>query len=283
VNYALKNIWGLIKTSRIPNLLIAALVQLFTALFLLDEPSLILTDLRFLLFILSTLMIAAGGYVINDYYDQKIDMVNRPTKVVIGIQLYRRPAMLSHFLFSVAGITIGFWLNTYVGIIHIFSAVTLWYYSNHLKRLPLLGNLAIAGLAGLLLLIVAIYFHKINKLVLIYALFASVVALIQEIIKDIEAAKGESTFGCSTVPVIWGVLVAKYLIYLISALGTILLTLYLIIGAGLAVQIYFACISPVFLWFLYQIHVADTQKKYRTLHTISNWIILSGILSIPFT
>lgn len=91
------SITGLIRITRFWNLLIIVLAQYFTAYFLLSPATLIDINLFFLS--LSTVMIAAAGYIINDYYDVKIDLINKPNEVVIGKTLARRYALFFIALF----------------------------------------------------------------------------------------------------------------------------------------------------------------------------------------
>lgn len=237
-------------------------------------------DLKFFGLVLSTIMISAAGYMINDYYDQKIDMINRPKKVIIGIDVKRRQVLLAHTLINLLGILIGFWVNPLVGLTHLFSAFFLWYYSNYLRRLPLMGNLTIALLTGMTFLIVLIYFRRQEQIVFFYALFAFIMGLIREVIKDIEDVKGEEAFGCITVPVIWGIRGAKITIYMILVVGIVLLLNFLIAEMNWPLRIYFLILTPLFIWFFISLVKADTQKHFSNLKAFCNYIILSGILSI---
>jgi 4-hydroxybenzoate polyprenyltransferase len=276
------NFIGFIQASRVPNQLIIALTQVLTALILLGQDTTTILSLDFLGLIVTTQMIAAAGYIINDYYDQKIDMINRPDKVIVGVKLKRRQALIAHTLLNVGGIAFGWFIDPLIGLVHLVSAFSLWYYSNNLRRLPLIGNLIIASLTGMIFLIVSILFRATSSLIMIYALFAFTVTLVREIIKDIEDVKGESAFGCKTIPVIWGIRGSKLVIYLISLIGFALLTFFLIEEANLTATLFFAIVSPFYLWFLIALNKADTQKDFNNLHAMSNGLIFTGILSIVF-
>lgn len=278
----LQNFISFLKVSRIPNLLVIASTQYLVAIFLLDRTISEVTHPDFFLLILSTLMIAAAGYIINDYYDQKIDLINRPERVIVGITFKRRLALFSHSLLNFSAIVLGFYLDKFIGAIHIFSAFSLWYYSNHLRRLPFLGNLIIAALTGFTLLIVTVYFRTYSPLTLLFAFFAATITMIREIIKDIEDVKGESAFGCVTIPVIWGIRGAKVVIYSISLLGFALLTFFLIRYQNQILWIYFVGLSPIFIWFIVRLINADRQKEFKFLRRFCNWIIFSGLVSILF-
>jgi 4-hydroxybenzoate polyprenyltransferase len=280
MNPYLQNIGGFISASRVPNQLIIAFTQFVTGWVLLQRPFGALLDIRFFGLVLTTQMIAAGGYIINDYYDQKIDMINRPSRVIVGVTLKRRVALLAHLVLNLLAILIGFWIDPLIGLIHVFSSFVLWIYSNQLRRLPLIGNLSISTLSGLTFLIVSVYFRQESKLVMIYALFAFTITLIREIIKDIEDVKGEAAYGCETIPVVWGIPGAKIAIYLVSLGGVGLLTVFLYAVRDLGLIYYFIFLGPFFIWFVYLLFRADTKQHFATLHKACNLIILSGLFSI---
>lgn len=276
---------GFLIASRIPNLIIIGATQYLTAVFLVSsypsKPNQILGP-GFLLMTLSTVMIAAGGYIINDYYDQKIDMINRPEKVVVGTMFRRRFAILAHAILTISAIGIGFYLNIKIGVVHIFSSFFLWYYSNALRRITLLGNLVISFLTGLTLLMVCIYLQRNEVLVYVYALFAMSITLIREVLKDIEDVKGDSAFGCQSIPVIFGIRGAKLFIYLVAAVSSGFLLSFLITVDNWLVRYYFLALLPVLCWFIFKVINADRQKEYQRLISFTNLIILSGLISMIF-
>lgn len=227
-------------------------------------------------------MIAAAGYIINDYYDQKIDMVNRPKKVIVGVELSRRPALLAHGSISILGIILGFWIDPYVGLVHVFSSSLLWYYSNYLRRLPLIGNVSISLLSGLSIMIVLVFFRSAHQIAFIYALFAFLMVLIREVLKDIEDVKGDEAFGVQTVPVIWGIRGAKVIIYLVVISGSALLLYLLFTYQNIILRYYFLGLTPLFIWFIYMLIHADTRKQFRRLHLFCDTIVFSGLLSLLF-
>ncbi|WP_258100398.1 geranylgeranylglycerol-phosphate geranylgeranyltransferase [Marinoscillum pacificum] len=274
---------GFLIASRIPNLLIIGATQYLTAFFLVSEyPQKLnqLTGKGFFMMVVSTVMIAAGGYIINDYYDQKIDMVNRPDKVVIGVLMRRRLALLAHFVLTFGAIALGFYLNPKIGVVHIFSSFFLWYYSNQLRRITIIGNVVIAFLTGLTLLMICIYLARNEVLVYIYASFAMAITLIREVLKDMEDVKGDSKFGIESLPVIFGIRGAKLFIYLSIGISGAFLISFLITIDNWWVRYYFMALLPIFLWFIYKLIYADRQKDYQRLIRFTDLIILSGLISM---
>jgi 4-hydroxybenzoate polyprenyltransferase len=276
---------GFLKASRIPNLLIIGSTQYLTLVFLVSdfkEKPAVLSSFSFFLLVASTALIAAGGYIINDYYDQKIDMINRPSKVVVGTLFRRRLAMVAHAMLTILGIGIGFYIKPAVGIVHVFSGFTLWHYSNSLRRLPIIGNLAIAFMAGLALLIVPVFLGSNEILVYIYSIFAMAIVLIREVVKDIEDVKGDATFGCQSIPVVWGIRGAKFFIYLVIIGSSAFLLTFLVLINNPLVLYYFMALMPLFAWFIFKLARADKQRDYAALTKFTNLIIVSGLISMFF-
>jgi 4-hydroxybenzoate polyprenyltransferase len=275
----------LFQLVRLSNLLIVVLTQYFTAVFLVgmrDPATDYLLDPDLLLLSISTVLIAAGGYIINDYYDIKIDYINKPEKVVVGKMIKRRIALITHIEFSVFGIVIGAMVHIFLGLINLFAAFLLWFYSNHLKRLPFVGNVTIAFLTGLSLMTVTILYPQNRLLVFIYALFAFFMNLIREIIKDIEDWKGDQAFGCKTLPVIWGIRKTKRLVLVILTSFTFLILWLTIKLDNYFLKIYFVILAVPAIIFVQKLIRADSKRDFYLLSGFSKLIMLSGIISMIF-
>ncbi len=276
---------GFARLTRVPNLIILAITQYLTAIFLTDAHAswkAYLLDWRLLLLSLSTIAIAAAGYIINDYYDIKIDLINKPEKVVVGKVLKRRVVMAAHIALNAAGIGVGVLLWWVLGFIHFAAAFLLWFYSNRLKRLPLIGNLTIALLSGLAVFVVSILYRDHRLLIDVYALFAFAISLIREIIKDMEDVEGDALFGCRTLPIIWGIRKTKNLLYgLIAFFIFLLFFLAGMIGNQILIY-YFILLSLPFTFFTLRLVQADTRREYAFLSDFCKLLMLSGILSMVF-
>jgi len=149
-NYSKFSLRAFLRLTRFWNLFIIGMAQYFAAVFLIDIQ--LLFDWQLLVLASSTAIIAGGGYIINDYYDIKIDLINKPDRVVIGKGIGRRHALLFHSVLSFSGVALGFLLGWRLGLIHIFSSFILWWYSNSLKRQPFVGNFMVALLISPILL-----------------------------------------------------------------------------------------------------------------------------------
>jgi len=254
--------------------------QYFTASFLIGKET--IYDYKLLLLSTSTVLIAAAGYIINDYYDVKIDYINKPDRVIIGKDITRRYAIMFHVLLSMSGILMGLYLSLQLAAINILSVFLLWLYSNNLKRLPFIGNLTVALLTGLSIFVVDVLYRTQNSLIVIYAVFAFFMTLVREIIKDIEDLKGDDTFGCRTLPIVWGIRKTKIVIYIILALFSLAVFILNIWYKALPLWYYVLFLFAPLMWFFYRLYRADMKRDFSWLSTVCKVIMLLGILSMAF-
>lgn len=185
-----------------------------------------LDSTRAIILTISIVLIAAGGYVINDVYDQQVDKVNKPKRRTVGKSIGEKTATRAFWALSITGCALGVYVASYIGnvnysTIHLLSVAFLYLYAIDFKARVLIGNLMVALLAGLNVLIIAIYDllptllglindtqanwiidrHPIYahfKLIAILAVFAFINTLIREIVKDNEDAEGDRKFGYKT-------------------------------------------------------------------------------------
>ncbi|NPA33586.1 MAG: UbiA family prenyltransferase [Chlorobi bacterium] len=266
----------------------------------------LLTDYLFALLVLSVVLIAAGGYAINDYFDTGVDTVNKPERVVVGIALSRRKALLLHLTLTTLGILIGFYVAWKVGrptlgFFHIISAGLLWFYSSSYKKTVFVGNVVISLLVALVILLPFFYEHQIYTQmidpfgllqhvyiimtrVFVYAFFAFMLTLIREIVKDMEDASGDFQFGIRTMPVVIGITNTKWItgiliVATIFVLGKIIKYVWDTGNQTLAAYGVAAVLIPLFIALLMLIK-AQTKQDFHRLSTLLKMIMFSGILSI---
>lgn len=274
---------GLFRISRPINLLLVAFAQVMTAYFLVETNKSgipVLRDYHLYLLVISTVLIAAAGYMINDYYDVKIDYVNRPHEVVVGKGIKRRVVIFLHSILNFTGIGLGFLVSPKIGLVNFFAAFLLWLYSNRLKREPFIGNLTVAFLTAITIYMIAIYFQKSELLILTYAIFAFFLNLIREIIKDIEDRPGDRKHGCRTLPIVIGFHNTKKVIFLI-AIAFVFSILYVAIRIGSPnLFYYFGGMGVFFMLFMVRIYHADRKSHFSQLSTFAKILMLVGTLSM---
>jgi 4-hydroxybenzoate polyprenyltransferase len=268
------------RLTRVWNLIIIAFAQYLTAAFLI-HPSTVL-DPRLFILSASTVLIAAAGYIINDYYDIKIDLINKPERVVVGKSITRRYAILFHTLLSFAGVVLGLFLSWKIAVVNFASATVLWWYSNSLKRHPFIGNLVVALLTGIAIWLVDSLYKTGHMLIITYASFAFFITLIREIIKDMEDLKGDQTFGCKTLPIVWGMRKTKYFIYGILVVFVLTVLTLGFYYKNLPVDYFLLFLVVPLIWLVVRLIRADTKKDFAWLSNFCKIILLLGILSMAF-
>ena len=201
----------------------------------------------FLILILATVCLTAGGYVINDYFDIRTDLINRG-EVIVGSKVPRRQAMLWHNILNLIGVAAGFYISWkagyfWMGMLFLIVSGLLYFYSASYKRQFLVGNIVVAVLTAMVPLLVVFYewpalyrYYEVNafsspdvKIIFYwvggFALFAFITTLTREIIKDIEDFEGDLAYGRNTVPVVTGILTARVIAIVLTAVTIAMLFL----------------------------------------------------------
>jgi 4-hydroxybenzoate polyprenyltransferase len=243
------HISALLRLLRWQNLIIIAITQILTRECIMSPllkkayMELQMPGSLFALMVLSTVFIAAGGYAINDYFDRKIDRINKPDEMVVGNQIYPRHAMAYHMILTIAGLLMGIFVSVllkqmYLSLVFFAVSGLLWFYSTTYKRELLLGNILVALLTALVPFLVLLFelpllaHHygssaaPITRYLMIWVLgfcfFAFLINLIREIIKDSLDFEGDMAYGKKTIPVKWGVNPARWICAALS-ITTVLL------------------------------------------------------------
>lgn len=263
----------------------------------------------FVLLCLSSVFIAAGGYIINDYFDINIDLINKPSKMVVNKAISRRWALLLHMIFSIAGILMGFYIswrlnNWLIGIANFGCVLLLWYYSTTFKRRLLVGNVLISALTAWVVLVLLVAelpgwwtgqvsspieketLARLTRIGVLYAAFAFVLTIIREAIKDLEDLEGDRKEGCRTMPVVWGVNASKVFtaVWLVVIIVTITVTQVYVIQFGWwwsAAYIILFVVVPL-IYIFRQLFHARHAPDFSYLSKMIKLVMLAGILSMVF-
>ncbi len=307
----MKVIAAFIKMMRVGNLAFLAITQYLIYFCILMpllgfyglKPSLDL--LQYSMLVLSTVLIAGAGYIINDYFDIKIDQINKPHKVMLETVIKRRWAMGTHITLSALGILLALALAIQIGSTRLatLQALTvglLFFYSTDYKKQLLTGNIVIAVLAALSVATIGFYEPQlyreslieasapaawiIMRLLLFYTFFSFLITLIREMVKDIEDFKGDAQFGCRTAPIVWGIRRTKQIIYVLIAL----LVAVLVSVQAFAMQhnsswlmVYFIVLVQLPMLLVgWQLYKANTSAQYHKVSARIKWVTLAGILSM---
>lgn len=308
----MKLVAAFFRLIRWPNLLFIVLTQLLFEVCIYERiyPDTRISDpadgLRFAALVLASVFIAAAGYIINDYFDQNIDQVNKPDKVVVNRIIGRRWVIFWHMFLSLTGIFFTtfalpvsqYW---YLVLANMLSIVALWFYSTTLKKKLLVGNVLISLLTAWVIGVLFLSKYPLNiskllaveqqearffRLMVVYASFAFVISLIREVIKDMEDIEGDRRYGCTTMPIVWGinaskVFVAVWIIVLIAAL--VILQIYAL-GFGWwqsALYAMLLIVAPLIM-VLRLLFRASKPEDYHRISSLVKLVMLTGILSMLF-
>jgi 4-hydroxybenzoate polyprenyltransferase len=322
---------ALFRLVRLPNLIIIALTMLAVRYGLIETLwrkaisdflesgflpqgfGLHMSTVHFTLLLISTLCIAAAGYIINDYFDTKTDRINKPERVVVGRSISRRMAIGLHIVLSSLGFLLAAWVcyrlfALKLLLFQILSIGALWIYSAYLKKQMLSGNILIALLAALVPVMTGVYEFAAGSLlsleimnvtldesgskllktgailVIGYALFAFLSNLIRELVKDLEDLEGDLEDGCRTLPVVVGETQARFLamgiaVFTLMMLALIMKYLWQFELNGLVIYLAIGVQVPL-LMLIHRLWNAREKSDYTKASLLAKICIVTGVLSM---
>lgn len=294
-----------LKLIRYQNLLLIAFMQLLFRYGFLKFQNIFLSlnDWQYALLVLATVLIAAAGYVINDILDQETDYDNDKGNVIVGKLISEKVAYNLYFVLNITGVGIGYYLASvihkpsFAGAFIIISA-TLYMYTTSLKQMLLIGNIVVALLLSFSVIIIGLFdllpatyegnqteMGVMFSILIDYAIFAFIINLIREIVKDMEDVEGDYNNGMSTLPIAIGIGKTSKIVGVLGIIATLILLWY--INSNLmSSKLYYAVIygllfvvAPM-IFFVVKVWNAKTKEDFRLLSTVLKWIIFFGILSI---
>jgi len=294
----------LLNLIRWKNILLIVLVQIVIK-YALFEPFGVATALsifEFSILVLASVCIAAAGNIINDIYDIEIDSVNAPNAVIVGKKISEATANNLYLAFNIVGVGLGFYLSMLIGkesffTIFVIISALLYVYSSFLKQIPFVGNVIISILVGLTVLIVGIFdlipavtqSNKSTQLTFFnilfdYSVFAFLINLVREIIKDIEDIDGDHKAGLKTLPIVLGRERAKKIVFALSFLPLAAVIHYIVtylFQQQIAVIYFLVAIAAPLIFVTIKIFLAKTKKDYQFISSLLKVVMLLGILSLP--
>lgn len=302
----MKLISAFLRLVRWPNLVFIILTQVLFY-YCVYQPLFDANEIKILVWIVvASVLIAAAGYIINDYFDLNIDQINKPEKNVFASTIPRRWAIIWHFSFSLLGIVataVGVGIHKwYLILANIACTALLWFYSTSFKRKLLIGNIVISVLTAWTVLILFFAFTsprdaimgnspetiKFFRVSFLYAGFAFISSLIREAIKDMEDMEGDAKYGCRTLPIVAGIratkiYIAVWAVVLLAVL--VMLQLYVLQFPNpwwyaVAYSVVLVIIPLAYL--LYKLPKAVTISDFSRLSNLSKLIMLTGIVSMIF-
>ena len=291
---------------RVPNLLMLAAMQAAFRYGFYERQGVIgaLFNYQFILLILATVCLAAAGYVVNDIHDQATDRINKPGRNQIGASISESAAWRLYVTLNIIGVSCGFFLAHAVGrpwftLIFMVVVLVLYQYAAGLKRTLLVGNLTVAFLAFLSVMILGIFdlfpvltdgnrgfLGIIFGILIDFGVFAFIINLMREVVKDLEDVDGDYNQGMNTLPIALGVKRTTRLLFWFSILPAALVLyytweyffkseLYIVVGYSII------CVAAPLIYCLVRLWDAKNRKDYKELSLVLKLVILAGIVALP--
>ena len=260
-----------------------------------------LTDFNYILLVIATVCIAAGGYVINNIMDQDTDEIAKPQNRVVGVSISETVAYNWYIGLTIVGVGIGFYLSNVIykptfASMFILVATLLYMYATSFKQIPVLGNVVVALMLSTSIIIIGLFdilpaidvdnrfrMKEAFDILIHYAIFAFIINLIREIVKDMEDMDGDYQSGINSLPIAIGVQKTKIIVGVLTVISIGILAYYVNSNLfELDYVVYYAMILIVgpLIYFGVKLLNATTKKEFHHLSLVLKIILFFGILSI---
>lgn len=260
-----------------------------------------LTDFNYILLVIATVCIAAGGYVINNIMDQDTDEIAKPQNRVVGVSISETVAYNWYIGLTIVGVGIGFYLSNVIykptfASMFILVATLLYMYATSFKQIPVLGNVVVALMLSTSIIIIGLFdilpaidadnrfrMKEAFDILMHYAIFAFIINLIREIVKDMEDMDGDYQSGINTLPNAIGIQKTKIIVGVLTVISIGILAYYVNSNLfELDYVVYYAMILIVgpLIYFGVKLLNATTKKEFHHLSLVLKIILFFGILSV---
>lgn len=257
--------------------------------------------LGFSLLVLAVVCVAASGYVINDIFDVKADARNKPDRTIINKSISEKNAYTLFFILNIIGVGLGFYLSNMIGrpgfsAFFIFGSAILYLYNSQFQQTILVGNILVSVIVGLVPVGVGLYDllpaitdqnqqtqSVIFSILIDYSIFAFLINLLREIVKDQEDIDGDYNAGYKTLPIVLGKKRTNKILFGLSLLplGFLIFYIYKYLFENIPAIIYtlLLLVGPL-LFFLINIWSAERKTEYSRLSLVLKGILFFGLISI---
>jgi len=265
------------------NIPIIALAQYLSAIFIMapEKRALsVILDFNLFIIVLASSLTIASGYIINNFYDSKKDLINRPNKSKIDRLVSQETKLQVYFTVNFVVVLLAFLVSFRAVLFFSVYIFLIWFYSHKLKKYPIIGNLTAAFLAVLPFFAVLLYYKNLYPQIFAHASFLCLLILIREMIKDLENIKGDIANDYKTIPVKFGEQNTKKVITGLTILTVF--PVYLLVekyDVGF-MDIYFYISLMILIFFLLLLWKSENKTQYLQLHIILKFLIVSGVFCI---
>jgi 4-hydroxybenzoate polyprenyltransferase len=279
----LMKIISLFSVVRGYNIPVIVLAQYLSAIFILapEKRALaVLLDFNLFIIVIVSSLTIASGYIINNFYDSKKDLINRPNKSQLDRLVSQKTKLNVYFTLNFIVALLACFVSFRAVLFFSTYIFLIWFYSHKLKKIVFVGNLTASFLAVLPFFAILLYYKNLYPQIFAHATFLFLLLLIREMIKDLENIKGDIANDYQTIPVIFGEGISKKIITFLT-IATIIPVYFLVdIYEVGYMDVYFYVSFIVLIFFLNLLWKAKDKPTYLVLHNILKFLVVSGVFCI---
>ena len=281
----LKKTFSLISVVRGYNILVLIFAQYLASIFIFSPEksiSYVIFDLHLHYIVLATVCVVAAGYIINNFYDDKVDRINRPLKTGLDNYVRQETKLRLYFFLNFVGFLFGFFVSWKAGLFFAVYIFGIWFYSHKLKKHPFTGLISATSLTLMPFFVIFVYYKNFSDIIFIHAIFLFLVIMVRELIKDLQNMKGAIANNYDTFPIVYGEKKTKQLSILLL-LSTLVPIIFLFQYPALSyMKYYFYFALGTLLFLAFYLWKSTERNQYRFLHNVLKVLLLIGVFCLVF-
>lgn len=281
----LKKTFSLISVVRGYNILVLILAQYLASIFIFSPEksiSYIIYDLHLHYIVLATVCVVAAGYIINNFYDDKVDRINRPLKTGLDNYVRQETKLRLYFFLNFVGFLFGFFVSWKAGLFFAVYIFGIWFYSHKLKKYPFTGLISATSLTLIPFFVIFVYYKNFSEIIFIHAIFLFLVIMVRELIKDLQNMKGAIANNYDTFPIVYGEKKTKQLSILLLSLTLVPIFFLFQYPALSYMKYYFYFALGTLLFIAFYLWKSKKRNQYRFLHNVLKILLLIGVFCLVF-
>ena len=274
---------GLFSVVRGYNIMMICIAQYLTAIFILSRQPLrqVLLDPRLFAIVLAGALAVAGGYIINAFYDQEKDLINKPTRTLMERMVGQRTTLSLYFILNFLSVIVASYVSFRAVLFFSIYIFMMWFYSHRIKKIVLVGNIVSGILSIIPFFAIFVYYHNFQKIIFVHAAFLYYLLLAKDFVKDLQNIKGDFALGYHTIATDYGERSSKQLITVLIGLTLVCIYFLTAFPDTGSMKYYFILTAIILLGgFLPILWKGRTQIHYAFLRNLLKVIIVVGVFCI---
>ncbi len=282
--FLLIKVFALLSIIRWLNIGLTLCAQYLAAVFVLNPTknySEILSNPKLHLMTLASAFIIAAGYILNSFYDLEKDLVNRPNKTLFGRVVSRSFCLNCYFAFNTLGLILAFSASWRIFIFFLGFVIGLWAYSHKFQKIPVFREIMASILSVTSFFSIGIFYKYLTMPLFIYGCFAMLIIFARELVKDLEANKGNTIYGYNTMATWLGKTKLIRGIMAVNFLSIVPLLLLLIWSKPIVLCTILISITLILNCLIYlKLYVSETDRHVRGIHNFYKiyLVVLIGLV-----